>query len=120
MHKIINLPYFLLFLVIFSSSSCNQGFNSEKYDVDIILEADHILTMNTSDIILKNSAIAINNGLIIDIDDKKIIAQKYRTGQRISGKNKIALPGLINGHSHAAMTLLRGIADDRSLIDWLN
>ena len=120
MHRNINLSYFLLFLVMVSSNSCAQGVNTEKRHVDIILEADHILTMNSSDTILKNAAIAINNGLILDIDDKNIIDQKYRTDQRISGKNKIALPGLINGHSHAAMTLLRGIADDRSLIDWLD
>lgn len=120
MHRNINLSYFLLFLVMVSSNSCTQGVNTEKRHVDIILEADHILTMNSSDTILKNAAIAINNGLILDIDDKKIIDQKYWTDQRISGKNKIALPGLINGHSHAAMTLLRGIADDRSLIDWLD
>jgi 5-methylthioadenosine/S-adenosylhomocysteine deaminase len=120
MHRNINLSYLLLFLVIVSSNSCTQGVNTEKRHVDIILEADHILTMNSSDTILKNAAIAINNGVILDIDDKKIIDQKYRTDQRISGKNKIALPGLINGHTHAAMTLLRGIADDRSLIDWLN
>ena len=120
MHRNINLSYLLLFLVMVSSNSCTQGVNTEKRHVDIILEADHILTMNSSDTILKNAAIAINNGVILDIDDKKIIDQKYRTDQRISGKNKIALPGLINGHTHAAMTLLRGIADDRSLIDWLN
>ena len=120
MHRNINLSHLLLFLVMVSSNSCTQGVNTEKRHVDIILEADHILTMNSSDTILKNAAIAINNGLILDIDDKKIIDQKYWTDQRISGKNKIALPGLINGHSHAAMTLLRGIADDRSLIDWLD
>ena len=30
------------------------------------------------------------------------------------------MPGLVNGHSHAAMTLLRGVADDLALMDWLN
>ena len=85
MHRNINLSYLLLFLVMVSSNSCTQGVNTEKRHVDIILEADHILTMNSSDTILKNAAIAINNGVILDIDDKKIIDQKYRTDQRISG-----------------------------------
>ena len=120
MYKKINLPSFLLFFLILSSNSYAEEYKNEKLHVDIIMEADHILTMNSSNTILKNSAIAIDGGLILDIDNIKNIAAKYQTDNRISGKHKIALPGLINGHSHAAMTLLRGIADDRSLIDWLN
>ena len=120
MYKKINLPSFLLFFLILSSNSYAEEYKNEKLHVDIIMEADHILTMNSSNTILKNSAIAIDGGLIIDIDNVKNINAKYQTDNRISGKHKIALPGLINGHSHAAMTLLRGIADDRSLIDWLN
>lgn len=38
----------------------------------------------------------------------------------IDGKGKIALPGLVNGHTHVAMTLFRGAADDLPLMDWLN
>ena len=120
MYKKINLPSFLLFFLILSSNSYAEEYKNEKLHVDIIMEADHILTMNSSNTILKNSAIAIGGGLILDIDNIKNINAKYQTDNRISGKHKIALPGLINGHSHAAMTLLRGIADDRSLIDWLN
>jgi len=120
MYKKINLPSFLLFFLILSSNSYAEEYKNEKLHVDIIMEADHILTMNSSNTILKNSAIAIDGGLILDIDNIKNINAKYQTDNRISGKHKIALPGLINGHSHAAMTLFRGIADDRSLIDWLN
>ena len=120
MHKIINLSYFIPLLLILLSTSCNQQHQSEKLHIDMIIEADHILTMNASNTILENSAIAINDGLIIDIDNIEKINIKYKTNNRIFGENKIALPGLVNGHSHAAMTLLRGIADDRSLIDWLN
>jgi 5-methylthioadenosine/S-adenosylhomocysteine deaminase len=120
MYKKINLLSFLLFFLILSSNSYAEEYKNEKLHVDIIMEADHILTMNSSNTILKNSAIAIDGGLILDIDNIKNINAKYQTDNRISGKHKIALPGLINGHSHAAMTLLRGIADDRSLIDWLN
>ena len=120
MYKKINLPSFLLFFLILSSNSYAEEYKNEKLHVDIIMEADHILTINSSNTILKNSAIAIDGGLILDIDNIKNINAKYQTDNRISGKHKIALPGLINGHSHAAMTLLRGIADDRSLIDWLN
>jgi 5-methylthioadenosine/S-adenosylhomocysteine deaminase len=40
--------------------------------------------------------------------------------ETLDGENRIVMPGLINGHSHAAMTLFRGVADDLALMDWLN
>ena len=91
MYKKINLPSFLLFFLILSSNSYAEEYKNEKLHVDIIMEADHILTMNSSNTILKNSAIAIGGGLILDIDNIKNINAKYRTDNRISGKHKIAL-----------------------------
>jgi 5-methylthioadenosine/S-adenosylhomocysteine deaminase len=38
----------------------------------------------------------------------------------LGGDDRVVLPGLVNGHSHAAMTLLRGVEDDLALMDWLN
>ena len=37
----------------------------------------------------------------------------------VRAADRVVLPGLINGHAHSAMTLIRGIADDRELMDWL-
>ncbi len=37
----------------------------------------------------------------------------------LEGDNRVVMPGLVNGHSHAAMTLLRGMAEDMALLDWL-
>jgi 5-methylthioadenosine/S-adenosylhomocysteine deaminase len=59
--------------------------------------------------------IFINNGTIEEISEKCM-----RNADRIiNGKNKAALPSLINGHTHAAMTLMRGYADDMPLKEWL-
>ena len=38
----------------------------------------------------------------------------------IEGKDRFAVPGLVNAHTHASMTLLRSYADDMELMDWLN
>ena len=119
MHTITPKFYCILLLIFISHNINGKEQPNEKIDIDLIVEAKHILTMDASNTILENSSIAINKGLIIDIADTHQINNKYRADRFISGKNRIALPGLINGHSHAAMTLLRGIADDRSLIDWL-
>ena len=116
-----SLPAALLFsFLTFFLISCHIEAIDERIKVDLILEADHIVTMNQSNLILKDSAIAIDEGLIIDIDSIEVISNKYEANEHILGNERIVLPGLINGHSHAAMTLLRGIADDLALIDWLN
>ena len=70
----------------------------EANEKDILIEKDRI------------SRVASNIQLEKPIDDLKII----------NGSGKIALPGLINGHTHVAMTLFRGAADDLPLMDWLN
>lgn len=120
MHTIA-LKFYCILLLIFISHNVNgKEQHNEKINIDLIVEAKHILTMDASNTILENSSIAINEGLIIEIADIRQINAKYTSDNHILGENRIALPGLINGHSHAAMTLLRGIADDRSLIDWLN
>ncbi|HVN95601.1 MAG TPA: amidohydrolase [Syntrophorhabdaceae bacterium] len=59
--------------------------------------------------------IFINNGLIEEIDPGCM----RRADKVINGRNKAALPSLINGHTHAAMTLFRGYADDMPLKRWL-
>ena len=61
-----------------------------------------------------------DTGMIAGIGEG--IARKYRNEAAftIDGKGSIAIPGLVNTHTHAAMTLLRGYADDMVLQDWLS
>ena len=118
MHLINKLIFILSLISILGS--CDLTIKSDNPNVDIVIEADHILTMNSKGEILNGSAIAIDDGIIIDIDTKETINKNYRAEINIAGEQRIIMPGLINGHSHAAMTLLRGIADDKKLIDWLN
>ena len=87
--------------------------------VDLIVEGDHVVTMNGDDPVLEKGAVVIDKGAILAVGPAAEISAKYRAHETLPGKDRIVLPGLINGHTHAAMTLLRGIADDRELIDWL-
>jgi len=87
--------------------------------VDLIVEGDHVVTMNGDDPVLEKGAVVIDKGAILAVGPAAEISAKYRAHEKLPGKDRIVLPGLINGHTHAAMTLLRGIADDRELIDWL-
>ena len=63
----------------------------------------------------KITNIYIEQNLISEIGDVKVQAEEV-----IDGRNKAAIPGMVNTHTHAAMTLLRGYADDLRLQDWLS
>ncbi len=87
----------------------------ERADL-IITDIDHILTMDESFTEFKDASIAIKDGKIIDIGND--VKNRYY-GKTIIGKGKVALPGFINTHTHAAMTLLRGYGSDNPLKVWL-
>ena len=82
----------------------------------IITDIDYILTMDKNLMEYKNADIVIEDGKIIDIGQNK---KNEYFGKTIVGKNKIAVPGFINTHTHAAMTLLRGYGSDNPLKVWL-
>ncbi len=93
---------------------------SESPSADLIVEGDYVVTMDENQEVIKGGAVAIKDGLIIAIDSAGDISKLYPAAERIKGNNRIVMPGLVNGHSHAAMTLLRGVADDMALMEWLN
>ncbi len=82
----------------------------------ILTDISYILTMDENLTEYKNSDIVIKDGKIIDIGENK---KNEYFGKTIIAKNKIAIPGLINTHTHAAMTLLRGYGSDNPLKVWL-
>ncbi len=86
---------------------------------DTILEADMLVTCDSQNSIIKDAAIYVSEGLIIDIGSKRRIHDDYSAKQIVDGQNKILLPGLVNTHSHSVQTFLRGKADDYALLDWL-
>ncbi len=70
--------------------------------------------------IIRHGAIAIEDRDIIDIGKTSDLKRKYGRGyEKIDAKGKIVIPGFINTHQHAAMSLLRGYADDLPLQEWL-
>lgn len=105
----------LLVCVGLSMSACATG-----PAVDLIVAGDHVLTMDGDQPAMRDGAVAIDDGKIVAIGPRADIAARFRAQRTITGKDRVVMPGLVNGHTHAAMTLLRGIADDRELIDWLN
>jgi len=88
--------------------------------VDLIIEGDYVVTMDDEGNVIADGAVAIESGVIIAMGQAADINAGYVANGHLAGNNRIVMPGLINGHSHAAMTLLRGVADDLALYEWLN
>ncbi|NIL95244.1 MAG: amidohydrolase family protein [Woeseiaceae bacterium] len=103
-----------LFLAI-SLAACQA-----QESIDLIVEGDHVVTMDSDMTVIENGAVAIDDGVILEVGAASDISEAYSSSTTLPGANRIVMPGLVNGHSHAAMTLLRGVADDLALMDWLN
>lgn len=83
----------------------------------ILIKNADVITMNPNNDFLKESNIAIENENIVAIGD---IPNDFNPDKIIDAENMIAMPGLINAHTHAAMSLLRNYSDDLPLWQWLN
>ncbi|MCH9695481.1 MAG: amidohydrolase [Gammaproteobacteria bacterium] len=88
--------------------------------IDLIVKGDYVVSMDEDAAVYEDGAVAIDDGLILAIGAAGDIESQYAAQEVLDGAGRIVMPGLINGHSHAAMTLLRGVADDLALMDWLN
>ncbi len=116
---------FSFVFVSLSLAACNpsqeQGSSMADADqIDLIIMGDYVISMDGSSSVYKDGAVAIDEGLILAVGDAADISAEYSAAEILPGENRIVMPGLVNGHSHAAMTLLRGVADDLALMDWLN
>lgn len=87
--------------------------------VDILLHNAHVLTMDEALTQYNRGAVAIHGDSIVAVGPEDKIEKEYSGKETIDCKGKILMPGLINAHTHAPMTLLRGIADDLRLDVWL-
>jgi 5-methylthioadenosine/S-adenosylhomocysteine deaminase len=108
--------------VALALSACGEsGRQPDAADagIDMIIEGDYVVTMDEAGTIIEGGAVAVDAGLIVAVGSAAEIAQRYAANTRLDGTGRVVMPGLINGHSHAAMTLLRGVADDLDLMDWL-
>src|SRR5689334_2303088 len=87
--------------------------------VDAIWSARYVITEDAQHRVIENGAVAVKGDRIVAVGTRAEIAAKYSTRQRLDRPQAILAPGLINTHTHAAMSLFRGIADDLRLQDWL-
>jgi len=89
-------------------------------DVDLIIEARWIATVAENTPLLENCSVIMQQDVIVDVLPTNLAKKRYASTNICNLDEHILIPGLINLHTHAAMNLMRGIADDLPLMAWLN
>lgn len=87
--------------------------------IDTLLHARWVIPVDNKHRYLEHHAIAIHEDKIIDILPSEQANNQYNADANRHYEHHALIPGLINSHTHAAMNLFRGLADDLSLMDWL-
>ncbi len=90
-----------------------------KLAVDLIIEARWLCPVIPSNTLLEHQAVVIQSGKVLDICSLASASTKYEATEIAQLNEHILIPGLINLHTHAAMSLMRGLADDVPLMPWL-
>ncbi|MFH1671998.1 MAG: amidohydrolase [Pseudomonadota bacterium] len=88
--------------------------------VDIIIRNGIVVTMNEERSVFYPGAVAVRGDLIVEVGQEQSVCSGFRGEKEIDARGGIVMPGLINTHTHAAMTCFRGLADDLPLMTWLN
>jgi len=107
----------LLFSALVVACSAPAAFAKEK--VDLIVSGGTVVTMDAQRRVIADGAVAVRGDSIVAVGSSLEIEARFEAAKKIDARGTIVMPGLINGHAHAAMSLFRGIADDLSLDDWL-
>lgn len=90
-----------------------------KQPIDSLIHAKWIIPVDPADSVLEDYAVAVSDGQIIDILPSTEASELYQAVNTAELDQHALIPGLINTHGHAAMTLMRGLADDLPLMEWL-
>jgi 5-methylthioadenosine/S-adenosylhomocysteine deaminase len=105
-----------VFICGFPLSAAAQG---KRERVDLLVAGGTVVTMGTDGRVVEDGAVAVRGDAILAVGPRAELEARFRAARRVDARGRIVLPGLINAHTHAPMTLLRGLADDLALQEWL-
>ncbi len=88
--------------------------------MDLFISGGTVVTMDAEFRVIEDGGVAIEGDTIAAVGKRADLEPKSRGAKKtIDARGTLVLPGMINGHAHAAMSLFRGVAEDHSLDDWL-
>src|SRR5262245_35759745 len=112
-----------LLLTLVSSGAIaqtDQGTRAEtRQEVDLLIGGEFVVTIDDARPVIRDGAVAVKDGRIVAVGTAAEIATAYQASLTLPGEQRVLMPGLVNGHTHAAMVLFRGLADDLALSEWL-
>ena len=108
-------PFFKLIAGILLTCGCLPA----AEQADVIWSARYVITMDGSRRIIENGAVAVRADKIVGVGTRAEIDKAFQAQRRKDHPNSVLMPGLIDAHQHAPMSLMRGIANDKNLQDWL-
>lgn len=111
---------FISMILVCSGFVCSDSYAALKREaVDTLISGGIVVTVDRDMAVIEDGAVAVKNGAIVAVGKKGDIEDKFKAKTVINATGKIVMPGLVNTHTHAAMVLLRGYADDLPLMEWL-
>jgi 5-methylthioadenosine/S-adenosylhomocysteine deaminase len=87
--------------------------------VDLVVAGGTVLTVDAADAVIENGAVAVSEGAIVAVGARRRVESRFRARRTLDAGGRLVLPGFVNAHTHAPMTLLRGAKDDVDLMTWL-
>lgn len=87
--------------------------------VDLLIHARWVIPIEPEGVCLPHHSVAVDGGIIVAVVPSDLARASFQAGQSVDLPDHVLLPGLVNAHCHAAMNLMRGIADDLPLMRWL-
>lgn len=103
--------------LVFLIAGASFAFAKEK--ADLLVTNGLVVTMDAKRRVIDNGAVAVRGDSIVAVGTSAELGARFDAAKTIDAHGAIVMPGLINTHAHAAMSLFRGIADDLGLNDWL-
>jgi 5-methylthioadenosine/S-adenosylhomocysteine deaminase len=86
---------------------------------DLLIEAGFVIPVEPHGVVLEHHAVAVRDGVIIAVLPIAEARARFSAAETVSRPDGALIPGLVNAHVHNPMTLLRGVADDLPLMQWL-
>jgi 5-methylthioadenosine/S-adenosylhomocysteine deaminase len=108
-----------IFLVFVAAALALGASEPKRESADLVVTNALLVTMDEKGSIYEHGAMAVSRGEILALGQAGDIEKRFSAKARFDARGEIVMPGLVNTHTHAAMNLLRGIADDLPLDRWL-
>jgi cytosine/adenosine deaminase-related metal-dependent hydrolase len=93
--------------------------HSPPREIDLMIERGVLLPMTGEDDLIWDGAVAIDDGLIVEVGTTADLRSRYRPRERIGAHDQLVMPGLVNTHMHLFGAFARGLVNDLSFTPWI-